>query len=117
MRADGGERTAHSAWLMRLIEEVYDARYAKDTNDLKEVEGGGAGGEELDEHDDWDCMYDLIDAGLFTAIGSGAHPLVKLTDEGFRILKLVSDFRRAGVPGRAFDDFHPYDPSWAPVSP
>ena len=36
----GGERTSHSAWLMRLIEEVYDARYAKDTNDLKEVEGG-----------------------------------------------------------------------------
>lgn len=74
------------------------------------------GGVELDEHDDYDCMFDLIDAGLFLAIGSGMHPIVKLTDEGFRILKLVSDFRRAGVPGRSYDDFRPYDPSWQPVS-
>jgi predicted transcriptional regulator len=76
-----------------------------------------AGGVEIDEHDDYDCMYDLIDAGLFLSVGSGAHPLVKLTDEGFRILKLVSDFLRAGVPGRTYGDFRPYDPSWAPVSP
>lgn len=76
-----------------------------------------AGGVELDEHDDWDCMYDLIEAGLLLAIGSGMHPQVKLTEEGFRILKLVSDFRRAGVPGRAFADFRPYDPEWAPVAP
>jgi hypothetical protein len=35
----GGARTTHSAWLMRLIEEIYDSRYAKDTADLKEKEG------------------------------------------------------------------------------
>jgi hypothetical protein len=32
------------AWLMRLIEEIYDSRYAKDTAELKEGEEGGGGG-------------------------------------------------------------------------
>lgn len=76
-----------------------------------------ADGVELDEHDDWNCMFDLIDAGLFLAVGTGAHPLVQLTEDGYRMLKQVSEFRRAGVPGRAYSDFRPYDPNWAPVSP
>ena len=31
-------------WLMRAIEELYDARYAKDTADLREDNDGAGGG-------------------------------------------------------------------------
>jgi predicted transcriptional regulator len=67
-----------------------------------------ADGTELEEHDDWDCLDDLEAAGLLKNIGTGFHPVVELTDEGWRLYKAVSKFRRAGVPGRSFADFQPF---------
>jgi hypothetical protein len=34
-------------------------------------------------HDDWDCLDDLIDAGYVQNLGTGANPRLKLTDLGW----------------------------------
>ena len=34
-------------------------------------------------HDDWDCLDDIIAAGYMENLGTGANPIVKLTDLGW----------------------------------
>ena len=53
-----------------------------------------ANGEEIDDHDDWDCAEDLEPAGLLLNRGSGLNPEYDLTDEGWRALRAISDHRR-----------------------
>jgi hypothetical protein len=43
------------------------------------------GGEELHDHDDWDCFDDLVAAGLFEHHGTGANPVWRITDRGARL--------------------------------
>jgi predicted transcriptional regulator len=66
------------------------------------------GGKKLSDHDDWSCAEDLVAAGLLRWDGTGRSSVFELTDEGWRIFRLVSAFRRVGVPGRSFADFRPY---------
>lgn len=35
-------------------------------------------------HDDWDCIDDLVAAGLVIWGGTGANPVFRLTDDGWR---------------------------------
>lgn len=43
-----------------------------------------ADGTELFEHDDWDCVDDMVEAGLLIWEGTGINPIFKLTDAGWR---------------------------------
>jgi hypothetical protein len=42
-----------------------------------------ANGEEVANHDDWDCLDDLEAAGLLENVGTGVNPVIKLTDAGW----------------------------------
>lgn len=64
-----------------------------------------AGERKLPDHDDWDCMFDLEDAGLLENIGTGANPVVRMTDEGLRVAGLLSDHKRAGGTFATFAPF------------
>ncbi len=61
-----------------------------------------AGGEELTDHDDWDCLDDLEAAGFIELGGTGLHPVVALTESGY---KVAAALRRHKVQGHAFSDF------------
>lgn len=36
----------------------------------------------LRDHDDWDCVDDMVVAGLIEKHGTGLYPIVKLTEQG-----------------------------------
>jgi hypothetical protein len=40
-------------------------------------------------HDDWDCIDDLVNAGLIESQGTGVHPRFKLTDSGWTFAHLL----------------------------
>ncbi|MDP3937325.1 MAG: hypothetical protein Q8R92_04220 [Deltaproteobacteria bacterium] len=42
-----------------------------------------AGGVLLHGHDDWDCVSDMVAAGLVEWGGTGLHPIFALTDAGW----------------------------------
>lgn len=44
-----------------------------------------ADGTELSEHDDWDCVEDMVAAGLIKWEGTGMQPILVLTDKGWRV--------------------------------
>ncbi len=59
-------------------------------------EGGGrdyptrlADGTEVSEHDDWDCVDDMVAAGLVIWGGTGTHPVFELTDLGWVIVSMM----------------------------
>ncbi|HSC15407.1 MAG TPA: hypothetical protein VLI71_09840 [Gammaproteobacteria bacterium] len=43
-----------------------------------------ADGTDIKGHDDLDCIDDFIEAGLVQSWGTGLHPLVSLTDAGWK---------------------------------
>ena len=43
------------------------------------------GGRERYRHDDWDCLWDLENAGLIDNVGTGVNPVFRLTDKGREI--------------------------------
>jgi len=51
-----------------------------------------ADGTELYGHDDWDCVNDLVAAGLLEWLGTGLLPVFRLTDAGW---EFVGKLRRA----------------------
>lgn len=54
------------------------------------------------EHDDFDCFNDLINAGLIMDIGTGIHPVAKLTPTG---LKTTAALRAWKAGGNTFATF------------
>lgn len=50
-----------------------------------------ANGVMLREHDDWDCVEDLVQAGLVTWEGTGMHPILGLTPYGWRVSALAQE--------------------------
>ena len=55
------------------------------------------GGELLPCHDDWDCLDDAQAAGLLLIEGTGAFPVIFMTDKGLRIAaELTAHKTRAG---------------------
>jgi len=56
------------------------------------------------EHDDWDCFYDIEKEGLIEDIGTGIHPVAKLTALGKRI---ASALRAHKADGKVFATFIP----------
>ena len=42
-------------------------------------------GNEVHEHDDWDCVDDLATAGLVQIEGSGIDPIWRLTEHGHKV--------------------------------
>lgn len=47
-------------------------------------------------HDDWDCAYDIEAAGLIEDIGTGVHPIWKLTDVGLNACAALRAHKAAG---------------------
>lgn len=62
-----------------------------------------AGGRELPDHDDWDCLDDLEAAGLLQQVGTGVNPVVRLTDAGH---EAAAALRRHKAQGGNFAGFH-----------
>lgn len=48
------------------------------------------------EHDDWDCIDDLIDAGLLEWNGTGANPVFKLTKLGIKVAAKLREHKANG---------------------
>lgn len=55
-----------------------------------------AGGVDLPNHDDWDCVDDMEAAGFLVSIGTGTRPAYKLTDSGWAVASRLRQRRAAG---------------------
>ena len=62
------------------------------------------GGIELQDHDDWDCVDDLIITGLLKNKGTKMTPVFEITDLGWEIVKQL---RRHRSNGNTWDTFIP----------
>jgi len=62
----------------------YAGRYARHvgTAGLKKYPTRLKGGEEREDHDDWDCIEDMVHAGVVLWVGTGAFPVFELTEYG-----------------------------------
>jgi len=56
------------------------------------------GGDELTEHDDWDCVEDMVQAGLILWEGTGMYPILKLTDKGWAVAGVLRKCRAENIP-------------------
>jgi hypothetical protein len=56
-----------------------------------------AGGAELHDHDDWDCVEDMVAAGMVLWEGTGMHPILKLTPYGWRVAQTLTELNQAGL--------------------
>lgn len=50
----------------------------------------------LPDHDDWDCVEDLIAAGFMEDLGTGVQPLWKLTPKGWKVAGALRQHRAKG---------------------
>ena len=50
----------------------------------------------VSDHDDWDCVDDLENAGFLESHGTGLHPVFKLTTDGRRVAALLRDHKSNG---------------------
>ena len=89
MRTDG---TRHPQWVYRQGSSKYPTRLR--------------GNVELRDHDDWDCLDDLWDAGLLRKLGDEISPRVELTGLGWRV---AEQLRKHKGYGGTFGDFY-----WSP---
>lgn len=53
-------------------------------------------GRQLADHDDWDCLDDLEVAGLLENVGTGVHPVFRLTNYGREIAGKLRGHRGQG---------------------
>jgi hypothetical protein len=53
-------------------------------------------GDELTEHDDWDCVEDMVQAGLILWGGTGILPVLKLTDKGWALAGVLRRYIAEG---------------------
>lgn len=51
---------------------------------------------ELREHDDWDCIDDLVDAGLMCNTGTTINPCWLITEAGLRVVAKLRAHKQAG---------------------
>lgn len=51
---------------------------------------------ELVDHDDWDCLYDLEEAGLVATGGTGVNPTIKMTPKGQEVAGKLRDHKANG---------------------
>jgi len=99
---DGGGIGAPDIRRMRCI----DARhpfYAHD-HDASTYPTRLKDGKTIEQHDDWDCIADLIAVGLLGSVGSAANPRFKMMPCGFVVAALL---RRWKASGGKFHDFAP----------
>jgi hypothetical protein len=54
------------------------------------------GGDELTEHDDWDCVEDMVQAGLILWEGTRMLPVLKLTDRGWGLAGVLRRYIAEG---------------------
>ena len=57
---------------------------------------------ELKDHDDWDCVEDLIAAGLLEWNGTGIHPVFALTPRGLTVAQRLREHKAGGGQFGAF---------------
>jgi hypothetical protein len=55
-----------------------------------------AGGDLQPKHDDWDCLADLVAAGLLDSVGAKETPRFKLTELGFRVTAALRKHKGSG---------------------
>lgn len=66
------------------------------------------GGEELDDHDDWDCVDDLEAAGLIEVHGTVMFPTFAMTKRGWEIAAALRVHRATKrTTGATYDTFEP----------
>lgn len=65
-------------------------------------------GTTISQHDDWDCVHDLIVAGLMEDVGSAVNPCFRLTPRGFAVAALL---RRHKAEDGRYATFSPTEPS------
>jgi len=53
-------------------------------------------GEQVRDHDDWDCFEDLEAAGLCTWEGTGVNPIAALTKYGEKVAGALRSFKAKG---------------------
>jgi hypothetical protein len=53
-------------------------------------------GSEVSDHDDWDCVDDMVHAGLILWEGTGTQPKFRLTDKGWALVGLLLLHRSEG---------------------
>ena len=63
------------------------------------------GGVELPDHDDWDCVDDLVAAGLMELRGTGLQPVLALTPKGVSIASLLRSHKSNAGTFTNFSDF------------
>ncbi|TAL41401.1 MAG: hypothetical protein EPN91_10830 [Salinibacterium sp.] len=51
-------------------------------------------GDELDDHDDYDCAYDLVAGGVLTDVGTGINPQFELTPKGLQVWSYLTRTRK-----------------------
>lgn len=60
------------------------------------------GGELAESHDDWDCIDDLVEAGLLEWNGTGVNPIFQLTEKGQSIAATLRTYKVKGGQFAAF---------------
>lgn len=60
------------------------------------------------DHDNWDCLYDLEEAGLIIDAGTGINPRAVMTPKG---AKLAGELRAWKAAGGSFSTFEPSPPA------
>lgn len=50
----------------------------------------------LNDHDDWDCIDDAVAFGLLRTEGTGITPVWRLTEKGWRVAKILTEFKQDG---------------------
>lgn len=63
---------------------------------LKEYPTRLKGGQELHNHDDWDCVADLEREGLVVNVGSAVNPVIQLTHRGRLVAGELAEHKQAG---------------------
>lgn len=51
---------------------------------------------EIDNHDDWDCLDDAVEAGFLEDVGSGLHKAYKFTKRGIQVLHKLNEHKMKG---------------------
>lgn len=60
-------------------------------------------GQEIEKHDDWSCLQDLVYVGLLSTYGKpNLNKMVKITERGY---KVVAAIRRHKAKGETFRNF------------
>lgn len=65
---------------VRIAGGGWEPKYA---TRLRTEDGLVLGSQPDPDHDDWDCVEDLVEAGMVVWGGTGMHPIFQLTDSGW----------------------------------